>query len=146
MGRLWLELALMDIRLKVLPHALNRRLLFDGSNTATLTPAPQTAKRICRLVRLVSFAAGLPCGFNMSCLRRSLVLRSRLCGLDVPSRLVYGLKRDPGKIGLGAHAWLEAGALRIDISTKTGSGAQDWIDHFSSFSPANRGMPKSSTN
>jgi len=131
LARLWLGLALTDLRLVVLPHSLNRHLLFPGAVISASTPQTRTAARIFRLVRLVSLAARFPFFFNMSCLRRSLVLRSRLRSMGVSTRLVYGMRRDQGDPTLRAHAWLEAGDLRIDVN-------KDWFQSFTS--PARVGL------
>ena len=121
LARLWLSLARMDIRLKILPHGFNRRLLFleppaAGPAPDAEAPDAYNSAKILRLVRLVSIAARFPAFFDMSCLRRSLVLRSRLHAMGIPARLVYGAKRDRNASAIRAHAWLEAGGMRIDGS------------------------------
>ncbi len=124
---LWLMMVIVDIRLRLLPHRWNSRLLYpnsgyhDSGNSTPPEPEDRAKEKIARLVHLISVAAGCSLIFNMSCLRRSLVLRSRLRFLGIPARLVFGM----GKINnnsemngkFSAHAWLEAGSLIIDSSS-----------------------------
>ena len=54
LGRIWIALALTDLRLKILPHRFNRRLLYPKTLPSVLTPQKRTAEKIFRLVKLVS--------------------------------------------------------------------------------------------
>jgi hypothetical protein len=113
--RLWLALIVMDVRLRLLRHGLNRRFLFPHMTKDEQTRPQLDAKTeaaIERLSRLVSKAARLHGPFNLSCLRQALVLRASLRALGVPSRLIYGVKKE--KSNFSAHAWLEAGGKTIN--------------------------------
>jgi hypothetical protein len=112
---LWLALVWMDIRLRLLHHGLNRCFLFSNpaKDEQTWPPLdPMTDAAVERLARLVAVAARFQGPFNLSCLRQALVLRSRLHVLGIPSRLVYGVKKE--KSHFAAHAWLEAGGKTIN--------------------------------
>jgi hypothetical protein len=113
--RLWLALVGMDVRLRLLHHGLNRRFLFPHlTKDEQIRPQldAKTEAAIERLSRLVSIAARFHGPFNLSCLRQALVLRSRLLVLGIPTRLVYGVKKE--KSHFAAHAWLEAGGKTIN--------------------------------
>ncbi|NQT59172.1 MAG: lasso peptide biosynthesis B2 protein [Bacteroidetes bacterium] len=113
---LWVQLACMDIRLKLLPHKWNSGLLYQKS--ISIEPDDSGKKIINNLIHLVSIAADRPLLFNMTCLRRSLVLRTRLKKVGVTATLVFGVGKNIKKSELNgsfsAHAWLEAGSLIID--------------------------------
>ncbi len=123
---LWLMLVLVDIRLRLLPHRWNSRLLYpnpdyhDSDKPTPSEPGDRVKERIARLVHLVSIAAGHSLIFNMSCLRRSLVLKYHLEHLGISTRLVFGAgksgSKGESKGNFSAHAWLEAGSLIIDSS------------------------------
>ncbi|PKL06070.1 MAG: hypothetical protein CVV53_06245 [Spirochaetae bacterium HGW-Spirochaetae-9] len=112
----WVALAVTDIRLKALPYRFNRRLLHPGR------PNPKSGARKNRrgearmqaISRLVAQAASRHGVFNMTCLRRAIVLRSilRLTGID--AALIYGMRRTSGTDSISAHAWLDAGGIILD--------------------------------
>lgn len=118
LGRLWWSLALTDIRLKVFSLRLNRSILFPEESETFSTPQPRSAKKIFRFLRLTSIAANHPLYFDMSCLRRAIVLHDRLRSINIPTKLVYGVKKNPKDSSILAHSWLEAGNLRIDINSQ----------------------------
>jgi hypothetical protein len=131
---IWLELALTDLRLKFLPYRLNRRFIFDDpASSAELRTERENLDlaEVERLKTLVAKAAGLPIFFTMTCLRRSLVLRSRLAKAGIPSRLVLGAtKRGSGSIcrpssegGSFGHAWLKVGDIDVDTYTSSRSAS-----------------------
>ena len=119
---LWFALALTDLRLRLLPHRCNRTLLqadprlADVPFSAAQPPAqPDDASRrdeILGLAELVRSVARHRFVFNMSCLRQALVLRARLRARGIQASLVYGARRNAA--GFGAHAWVEAGGMRLD--------------------------------
>jgi hypothetical protein len=110
--RLRMGLYLTDFRLRFFPPFLNRRWLAPGEKSASATPGPATRKKIQRLVGAMRIAASRRFGGEMTCLRRSLVLRARLAKAGIRTRLVYGARKIEGKAR--AHAWLESGSFRID--------------------------------
>lgn len=124
---LWLMMAIVDTRLRLLPNRWNSRLLYpdpnyhDSGKPALVEPDDQAKKKITHLVHLVSVAASRPLIFNMSCLRRSLVIKSRLRVLGIPARLVFGMGKINNNFGMNgkfsAHAWVEAGSLIINSSS-----------------------------
>lgn len=113
---LWIQLACMDIRLKLLPHKWNSGLLYQKS--ISIEPDNSAKKKINKLIHLVSIAADRPLFFNMTCLRRSLILRARLKQVGITSTLVFGvgkyIKKPELHGSFSAHAWLEAGSFIID--------------------------------
>ena len=119
---LWCALALTDLRLKLLPHCFNRRLLLADSPESRegvpdlVSPFQSVSRKdeILQLAELVKRAARHRFIFNMSCLRQALVLRSRLRAKGIPARLVYGARRNNEKFF--AHAWVEVDDLRLDGS------------------------------
>lgn len=126
---LWCALVLTDLRLRLLPHRCNRRLLLADVPASAGDPAPSVidagrADEILYLADLVRRAARHRLIFNMSCLRQALVLRSRLRARGIPASLVYGARKNTA--GFGAHAWVESGGMRLD-------GAPDQM--FSRFEP-----------
>lgn len=110
---MWVDLACMDVRLKILPYRFNRRLLQADAPSDPPLPDGKNSGRILRLARLVDKAAEHPLWFNMSCLRRALVLRSRLRALGLPARLVYGARKDSATDRFVAHAWITVGEVCI---------------------------------
>jgi len=113
----WLRLAIIDIRLKLVPHSLNRSWIFESSQRyAILTHAsPAIIDDAHRVERLIERASGRHCIFDMSCLRQALALRSYLRkrhGLE--GKILFGTKKD-GAGKQAFHAWLEIpGAASID--------------------------------
>lgn len=117
---LWFSLALTDLRLTLLPHCCNRKLLVADP------PSPQKAvpdldsplhtavrtDEILTLAQRVRSVARHRFIFNMSCLRQALVLRSRLKVRGIPARLVYGARKSNEEFF--AHAWIEVEGLRLD--------------------------------
>ncbi|MFH2115955.1 MAG: lasso peptide biosynthesis B2 protein [Spirochaetota bacterium] len=119
LGWLWFCLLLVDVRLRLLPHWFNRRLLYPGdvpSRDFTRDTIPvrpdHPDDRIDLLVRLVGIAARYIPGGDRSCLRRALVLRHSLIARGIPARLVYGANRCDGLIR--THAWVEASGRKLD--------------------------------
>lgn len=110
----WAALALMDIRLKLLPHRWNEKLLRPDPRERGGSPSSDAkdADAIMRCARPVLVAARHPFVFNMSCLRQALVIRSRLRARGFGASLVYGARKSAA--GFDAHAWVESGGLRIN--------------------------------
>ena len=121
-AQLWILMAFIDIRLKLIPYRWNTKLLFsdqlspENLDVADQNPNPnpnplleETAHRVIRLIRI---AARYHLFFNMSCLRRSLAIRTIFRKKGYPARLVYGAGSQRT-----AHAWVEIGSLQIDSSS-----------------------------
>jgi hypothetical protein len=68
-----------------------------------------------------------------NCLSTSLALSSALREHGMPCRLRFGVRRAEG--GLEAHAWLESGTLRLDISP-TEDGFVPFEAPIAAFDPA----------
>lgn len=113
LGLFWVQLGAIDLRLRILPYRLNRRLLEPRPATSRSSLHPAARRRIERLTRLVSVAARRHHRSERACLRSALVLRRRLRARGVPATLVYGAKRArSGDILL--HAWLSTGGVAFD--------------------------------
>ena len=109
---LWCALALTDLRLKLLPHRFNRKLLLADPLVAGSRLCDEDRKgEILNLAALVRGAARHRFIFNMSCLRQALVLRSRLRARGIQASLVYGARKNAA--GFGAHAWVAVGDLNV---------------------------------
>jgi hypothetical protein len=133
---LWLQLALTDLRLKLLPWSLNRSFVFpkeesfgsisnpESGLSSVPVPGPSDGRKlteaegaeVARLTRQVARAARFHAFFTMSCLRRSLVLRSRLAKAGIPARLVFGTSRRAGDSfrSFTGHAWLDVCGMVVD--------------------------------
>lgn len=120
--RLWILMAIMDIRLKFIPHRWNRKLLFSDLSSEQKQENVDTPdhnqhlqnleETSAQLIKLIRIAANHHLFFNMSCLRRSLVLRNIFLKRGYPARLVYGAESKRN-----AHAWVEIGTFQIDSSS-----------------------------
>lgn len=114
---LWCALVLTDLRLRLLPHRFNRKLLLADPPSSAVAPSPSAidasrTDEILYLADLVRRAARHRFIFNMSCLRQALVLRSRLRARGISASLVYGARKNAA--GFGAHAWVESEGMRLD--------------------------------
>ncbi len=114
--KFWIMMSFFDLRLKLISSRWNTKLLFSDQhlpeNPELSEQFPQLQESADRIIRLVRISARYHLFFNMSCLRRSLVIRSHFKKRGYPARLVYGAgtKRT-------AHAWVEIGTLQIDSSS-----------------------------
>lgn len=113
-ARFWLRLALADLRLKVFPHSWNRDWIFGTRESHPASTArrdfgtPPSAEDISRLELLIARAASRPLFFDMSCLRRALVLRDYLRGhRGVEGKIVFGTRKDGPDGAAAFHAWLQ---------------------------------------
>lgn len=113
---LWLELALMDLRLKLLPQCFNRRLLSADTGGNGSAGDSRDKDEVLRIAQRLRAAAGHPFCFNMSCLRQALVLRSQLRARGIEAILVYGVNKNGS--GFSAHAWVEAGGVSTNNAPK----------------------------
>ena len=121
---LWCALALTDIRLKLLPHRFNRKLLLADQPIAAQPGAADRKEEVLVLATLVGRAARYRFVFNMSCLRQAIVLRSRLRARGIQAALVYGARKKAA--GFGAHAWISVGDFNI-----LGTASMDTFKAFS---------------
>ncbi len=110
----WIRLAMADVRLRVLPYRYNRRLLEPGvplevSSSTAVTDSSAFEKRLASMLRDVNRAAHRQLFFNMSCLRKAIVIREKLRNMGVRTVLVYGAKQnqEAGPACVSTHAWLE---------------------------------------
>lgn len=116
---IWARLALVDIMLKIAPLFFKRRWLFGRGFNCHGSPPPALRAEALRLERLVAEASSHPFFFNMSCLRRALVLRSLLAAKGIPSRLVFGMRGTSGAAVPEAHAWLELYGLTLGLGSNS---------------------------
>jgi hypothetical protein len=122
---IWVRLALVDIKLKLLPPRFKKKWLYSQS-TACISPlTPARRAEAARLERSVVIASAHPLFFTMSCMRRALVMQSLLAARGVPSRLVFGMRQRMKKGLPDAHAWLELGDMRLNFGTS--SGDQEFV-------------------
>ena len=117
---MWFSLALMDLRLRLFPHSLNRELLRADQPADPASVDASRKEEILMIARLVGAVARHPFVFNMSCLRQALVIRFKLRSRGIPAALVYGVRMNAGEFG--AHAWVEAGGMSVN-------GAPDDLYH-----------------
>jgi hypothetical protein len=68
---------------------------------------------------LIMVAASHPLFFNMSCLRRALVLKKYLQRRGVNANLEYGIRRDIDSVRLAAHAWISIDGKPVDAYDST---------------------------
>ncbi|MGB4572502.1 MAG: lasso peptide biosynthesis B2 protein [Rectinemataceae bacterium] len=120
---IWMRLAFVDMRLKILPPHIKRIWLYGLGSIGHAPLDPTLRAEALRLERLVVVASGHPIFFNMSCLRRALTLRSLFDARKIPSRLVFGVRRSAERGVPEAHAWLELGELKLGLgAVPSGSG------------------------
>ncbi len=127
--RFWLGLAAADVRLRLFPSSWKRKWIFDSpgslpaetSNPGTRPLPPD--REISRLEVLIAKAACRPLFFDMSCLRRALVLRDYLRRTwDFEAKVVFGTRKVGPKGAAVFHAWLE---------TRRGDGSNSVFSKFS---------------
>ena len=119
-AQLWILMAFLDMRLKLIPNRWNQKLLFSDQlspeNLEKTNESPNLKplleETVLRVIRLIRIAARYHLFFNMSCLRRSLAIRTIFRKKGYPARLVYGAGSQRT-----AHAWVEIGSLQIDSSS-----------------------------
>jgi hypothetical protein len=116
----WMQLVLTDLRLRLIPYEKNKGFIFDTpepkgryGNMKTVLSSYDMLE-IERLKKLVARVAAFRFGFNLSCLRRSIVLRSRLARAGIESHLVFGAQRQNVGSAFAGHAWLKIGDMEID--------------------------------
>lgn len=116
-GWYWVILALIDLRIRILPYSWNRRLLAPGpvlpSSAANRTAeiaadeCSNLSKRIETLLGDIKTASARSWKFNMGCLRMALLLRFLLKSKGVSTILVYGVvEREDKPMPFLAHSWL----------------------------------------
>lgn len=112
-ARTWVRLACVDIKLCILPPRKKKEWLY-GNMPETLPPLdPAQRREALRLEKLVASASARPLFFNMSCLRRALVTRALLEEREIPSNLIFGIRKSPKAHTHEVHAWLELGDFRL---------------------------------
>lgn len=130
--RLWIALLSADVRLRLLPHKLNRNWIFSRTLTKKTGNSFDTGKYIDRLTMLTAIAANHHI-FPMTCLRRSLVLRDRLLDMDLEACIKFGVRKNNSLTNpagekikrLDAHCWVECNGRIIDTYNTS--------DHFTVF-------------
>ncbi|TXT44330.1 MAG: hypothetical protein FD137_1604 [Spirochaetes bacterium] len=114
----WALLACADLRLRLMPYSLNRGFIFgasaEGDKGETIISEEDMAA-IRHLSGVVKHAASHPFLFNMTCLRRSIVLKDLLVCKGIRARIVFGVqKKERSRDRIPGHAWLRVGDLDID--------------------------------
>lgn len=116
----WFRLALADMRLRILPYRYNRKLLNPEAIPAKVSAdehlSPESLENLMNTMLLdVNRAARRQLWFNMSCLRKSVVIRKKLLDRGVETMLMYGARHtyDEEQTGFSTHAWLEVVSPRI---------------------------------
>lgn len=127
-GTIWMRLAMTDIGLQVFPGLFRQRLMCQSEHDQLDIKHMATPPSIQHIIANVRLAAGHPLLFNMSCLRRSLVLQSLLRKQGISTSIVFGVQR--GQVAtvvnygeFKAHAWLvvrtpgEYAGMQLDSSS-----------------------------
>ena len=117
---IWVQLALVDIRLTVIPHKFNKNWLY-GSFKSPKNKQNIGKEQIQLLTQMTSIASSHSLFFNMTCLRKALVLRSRLRRLGIDAILRFGTRKtgDKQKNSYQSHAWVEIEGEVIDPSNNS---------------------------
>jgi hypothetical protein len=111
----WCALALVDIRLRLLPYKFNKKILdSEARNHYSADLSSRSLRIIQSISSSVNRAAQFPWIFDMSCLRRAVVIR-RATKILVHREpiLHYGIRRQNDG-AIIAHAWLEIDGLSIN--------------------------------
>jgi len=127
LAQIWARLVLVDMNLRLLPSYLKRNWLHGRGPIAAAPLPPALRAEAFRLEYLVYIAAGHSFFFNMSCLRRALVLRGMLARKKISSRLVFGIRKAAAGSATAAHAWLELGELRLGLGAGSESGSSEFV-------------------
>ena len=111
----WCALALVDIRLRLLPYKFNKKILDSEARTYYSADLSSRSLRIIQSISSsVNRAAQFPWIFNMSCLRRAIVIRHATKTLVHREPILhYGIRRQNDG-AIIAHAWLEIDGLSIN--------------------------------
>lgn len=110
----WVLLAWYQLRLRLFPAYWNKNLLLGTSLKGDWSAhASSQNPRILKQTLLVRWAASHHVLGNLTCLRRSLVLRRRLAAKGISTQLVYGVRRNILN-QFEAHAWLEYQGSIVD--------------------------------
>lgn len=108
---IWLRLALVDIKLRSLPVQVIKSWLYHRVAVDNLPLSYALTQKVMQLEQSVMQASAHPVFFNMSCLRRALVMRSILATWGIPSQLCFGARMPTEGDQLEAHAWLDLGVF-----------------------------------
>lgn len=110
---LWIQLIFIDLRLKFISSKHNKKWLY---NNKKYNESNQVNKEeLDRFLSNLKIASSHSYFFNMSCLRKSILIRKFLNKNKVYAKLVFGLAKDNNKNYI-AHSWIEVGNFKIDPS------------------------------
>ncbi len=125
---IWLQLAVTDVGLRLFPERYGKRLAQSPADGDVEPSHADIPVEIWRIMSDVRCAAGHPLWFNMSCLRRSLVLQKLLEKRGIHVSITFGVKK--GHVqnirtshSFMAHAWLtvvspvQYSGLQLDLSS-----------------------------
>ncbi|MFA7107908.1 MAG: lasso peptide biosynthesis B2 protein [Sphaerochaetaceae bacterium] len=117
---LWLQLALVDIRLTLLPYKFNKNWIYG------LPKRQRKHKNIGKdeiklLTQMTQIAGSHSLFFNMTCLRKALVIRSRLRKFGMEALLKFGTRKieDKQQKNYHTHVWLDLEGEVIDPTNNT---------------------------
>lgn len=106
--KVWPVLWAVRLSLWLLPFAASRRLVAWASRARPEGSSDSLSPE--RLARMVKAAARLVPG--ASCLTQAMAVQIMLARSGYPSRLRFGVRKDPRQ-GFTAHAWVESGGVTV---------------------------------
>jgi hypothetical protein len=108
----WVAVLSVTARYYSLPRALQIVAGSQGSTKVSLQP--ETQEELARAIDLLLSADVLM--FKPNCWKRAAVLHRYLMRKGIPTRIIFGVRNDPGG-KVDGHAWLEANGQPILEST-----------------------------
>ena len=126
-GAVWLRLAMTDIGLRLFPARYKKRFSQQSVDEPLMLEQMEVPLQMQRMITDVRRAAAHPLWFNMSCLRRSLVLQRLLEKHGIHTYITFGVKKGQSdniaiSHAISAHAWLvvvspvQYSGLQLDLS------------------------------
>lgn len=117
---LWVQLALVDIRLTVIPSRFNKKWLY-GPIKSPKKKQNIRQEQIQLLTQMTMMASSHSLFFNMTCLRKALVIRNRLKKAGIVAEIKFGTRKTGNKQrkSYQAHAWVEIEGNEIIPSNNT---------------------------
>ncbi len=127
-GAVWLRLAMTDIGLRLFPAHFKKRFSQQSVDEPLMLEQIKVPPQMQRMITDVCRAAAHPLWFNMSCLRRSLVLQRLLEKCGIHTSIAFGVRKGHTTTismshGIKAHAWLvvvspvQYSGLQLDLSS-----------------------------
>jgi len=138
LGTIWLRLAIADIGLNVFPGQFYKRLSQQKGGIPEKRSEEVLPSYVMQVVHDVRCVAGHPLWFNMSCLRRSIVLHKILKKQGITTSIIFGVRKGTRvKMvdihGFKAHAWLVISAPQeyagIELDPTSTSESYERLHH-----------------